>query len=190
MSNRNLLIAFSGLVFAFGALLLVTQEITIVLDGAWAAWVQAIGSVAAILVAIWIAHREHRRATDLFINQQAAQDREERRKARSLAIALFPELLEMKRKLDPRVVEFMLTGHVSVEVPPVLVESLGHLYLLKNAGDEIQQFLAMVRQLHRIIDEARGKPGRPAGIDEYLESTNVALNRAMKLLATIHDTRV
>ncbi len=67
--------------------------------GVSVAWIQAIGSIIAILVAIWIGHRNHKHSVRVFEKSRCRDDADRRMKAHSLALAIFPELMELKAKV-------------------------------------------------------------------------------------------
>ncbi len=130
-------------------------------EGEITARVQAVGSVGAVLLAILVGWWQFRQSHRLTKEQRDSEDRDRILKTRSLALALYPELLEMKaiiqRAKDPH-------GSISVGtlgVHPVLIESVHRLYLLDDAGHAIQNFLAASRQFERMVED----PPRPAADD-------------------------
>ncbi|RIJ02182.1 hypothetical protein DXK93_18540 [Achromobacter sp. K91] len=54
-------------------------------SGEWASWVQAIGSIGAILIAVWVSHRDNRNAVD---RAALAEQEEGRRAPEALATEL------------------------------------------------------------------------------------------------------
>ncbi len=113
------------------------------------AGVQAVGSVGAVLLAILVGWWQFRQSHGLAKAQRESEDRDRKLEARSLALALYPELLEMEEKIqDAR----GPSGTINIRdmgVPPVLIQSVHRLYLLGEAGHEIQNFLAALRQFDR-----------------------------------------
>ena len=59
----------------------------------WAAWMQAVGSVVAILAAVAIAWWQHHEAT-------SARERDGMARARSLALAILPSMAEYKKRVS------------------------------------------------------------------------------------------
>ena len=107
-----------------------------------AAWVQAIGSIIAIAVAIRVPYSLHRKARN-------DAETERRLKARSLSLRLLPILLilepSVKRAMRAATEGFFDPAAVSVEVPESLKSSTDTVYLLGNeAGPAVQQLLAFL----------------------------------------------
>lgn len=151
------------------------------------AWVQAVGSVVAIFTAIWISWRQSCQAQKLADGQRERDDRERRLLARSLALAINPELWEMKAKL-------MRAGAseqpIVIDIPPVLVDSVDRLYLLEGAGEEVQQFLALSRQYNRMLSEITGVPHSPQQTEDCIHQLKIAeeiLDSALTQITPIHD---
>jgi hypothetical protein len=153
----------------------------------WPAWVQAIGSVLAILAAVEISRRQFRHAERLTRSQWDREERVRSIRARSLALAIYPELWEMKAKIA-RAGTFDPLQCISI--PPVLIESVDRLYLLDAAGGDIQQFLAFVRQYNRMAEEVIGMPHGEKQIESLTHHLNVAdtaLAQALEKIVPIHD---
>ncbi|HYM86687.1 MAG TPA: hypothetical protein VET30_08090, partial [Pseudoxanthomonas sp.] len=70
---------------------------------ATAAWVQAIGSIAAIGVAIWLGERQHTRTLDVIKNQQDREARDQQRKLQNNAIWMASALHDAKIRAEQRV---------------------------------------------------------------------------------------
>ena len=158
-----------------------------------AAWVQALGSVGAILVAIWIGHLAHGRAVQMFEETRRREKDDRRRKAHSLAVALYPELLELKPVLQRVIIANAPMREPPLGIPPVLTESVDRLYLLGDAGDAIQQCLATARQLERMLQEVRGRPKSDdtiQAIRRQIEVSAGALDEALKWVEPIHDNPI
>ena len=156
-----------------------------------AAWVQAIGSVLAIAAAVWIGNRAYRRSERILEETRRRDEAERHLKARSLAIALYPELLEMKEKI---IAARRRSGKFSpskLGIPPVLLQSIDRLYLLGEAGAAIQQFVATSRQFERLVEELRTTlalmMGRDTDLTPDLDDMENTLTKAMDLLRPIHD---
>jgi hypothetical protein len=153
----------------------------------WPAWVQALGSVIAILVAVEISRRQFRHSENLTRSQWDREERVRSLRARSLALAIYPELLEMKAKIA-RARGFDPLQRASI--PPVLIESVDRLYLLEEAGGEIQQFLAIVRQYNRMAEEIIGMPHTVEQIESlarHLDVADATLVRTLEMILPIHD---
>ena len=159
------------------------------------AWIQAIGSIIAILVAIWIGHRNHKHSVRVFEKSRCRDDADRRMKARSLALAIFPELMELKAKVAGAWHGEKVRFH-SLDISPVLIESVNRLYLLDEAGAEIQQLVATSRQLNRmvksIVDMKRTNTREEiteakAKLRSHLRAIGVALDQAIELIGSIHD---
>lgn len=91
MRSRIFLLPFTALVFAFGALLLVTEDVKIelVLHAHWAAWVQAIGTLLALLIAIWIPNHIHTKDIRTRIERE---DRDIENQRKRILSALYIEI--------------------------------------------------------------------------------------------------
>ncbi len=163
-------------------------------EGEITARVQAVGSVGAVLLAILVGWWQFRQSHRLTKEQRESDERDRILKARSLALALYPELLEMKAKIRRA---RGLYGDIRVEtlgLTPVLIESVHRLYLLDDAGHAIQNFLAAARQFERMVED----PPRPddaagevvdvnqvlAGHVDYMRDT---LDGAIELIDPIVD---
>lgn len=154
-----------------------------------AAWVQAIGSVLAIVAAVWIADRAYRRSERMFEQTRRRDEVERRLKARSLAIALYPELLDMQQTIQTARHASGEPKLRSLDIPHVLLQSIDRLYLLGDAGAAIQKFVATSRQFNRLVDEIRQHTGgdREADLAPDLEKVESTLTEAEELLSPIHD---
>ena len=120
------------------------------------AWVQAVGTVGAIVVAFWIGHSDRRR-----------DNADRRLKARSLALALYPEFMELTAKRE-KALKYLARGFhnhrvvqqydlmkkgAALKIPPVLSESVDRLYLLGDeVGPNMQQILAFSTQYNRMVN--------------------------------------
>lgn len=69
---------------------------------ATAAWVQAIGSIAAIGVAIWLGERQHTRMLKLTKNQQDRDERDQQRKLQNNAIWMASALQDARIRAEQR----------------------------------------------------------------------------------------
>jgi hypothetical protein len=161
---------------------------TIIDLGGWAPWVQAIGTIAAIVVVWIIARKDHRR-----------EIRENRLKARSLAIAIYPALLEMRDKFQSaRKPDGNIDLDQMLDIPMELFDSMNDLYLLEEAGAQIQQYRALSivfdrkmrvdKGIKEGIGELRG--GWPDALKAELDAMGIALNQAVDLTVKIRDTKV
>lgn len=96
----------------------------------WPAWIQAIGSLVAIGVAFYIFRIDHRR-----------QAREDRLKARSIAILLIAPLTEMLSRLALLQQSNKVVGRADIEIPTIVLSQIENFYLLEDAGEKIQQII-------------------------------------------------
>ncbi len=207
MFNPSLMIAL-GTVFGAVFVLVSAPWLGVLSkDGAWVGlggWAQAIGSVIAVLAAAYVPWR-------IAKERAAAAEQERRFKARSLAIALYPELTELKEKLRAATTALDLIGSdlplsvfdprtkLAVEIPPVITGCIFEFYLLREVGDEIQQVLAFVRQFNRMVAQwDNTKVPKKASVQEarqfmyetlepHLRQARERCNGAIKGLAPIHD---
>ena len=169
------------------------------IDWGWltAAWAQAIGSIIAILAAIYIGHRNHKHSERIFEKTVHREDIERRLKARSLAIALYPELVELDGRASGMWREKAVKLDI-LKIPPVLRESIERLYLLGEVGAPIQQAVAISRSFNRIVEDClatkaeREEKIRKASetLPDLLEALQRQLNEALKLIGPIHDSPV
>ena len=164
-------------------------------------WVQAWGTIIALLVAIFAAWLPHH-----FTARQAKRDREIM--AGSLAVGLFPELLELQIKIIA--IEKYLEcaaelppGHLiprlSLKLPPILHNSLDRLYLLgKPAGPTIQQMATVIMQYDRAFQKLlaviqySGNSDDPvsehfAYLKKHVGVAKKLLGEALEQIAPIHD---
>ncbi len=151
------------------------------------AWVQAIGSIVAIVAAVIIGHRNHRHSERVFEETRRRDDTDRRLKARSLAISLYVDLLEMRKKLSGVKASDGSIKWEPLGIPPVLNESVERLYLLGNAGLHIQNFLAATRSLNML---ASTKSRTLEGIKSFeilLGVMEKTLADAIRLIGPIHD---
>jgi hypothetical protein len=162
---------------------------------ALAAWVQALGSILALAVAIgvpaWQRHIEHR-------------DREAERKlrARSLAIVLYPEVAGAVARLNVavdrlHVAEKVKTGEyfdmagqneMFVGVPMVLRDAIEHLYLLDAVGDGLMQLMVTLDELYQSVSEAVGR-AHSGQVLFFVEEAPALARLAEPILAAAELTR-
>jgi hypothetical protein len=167
------------------------------------AWVQAIGAIIALAVAIYVPNSLHKK-------EVARADAERRLKARALAVAIFPELLEIQVKLDRALdiisnklvtdlgsrVQFHL-DQMKIETPPILRSSLDNLYLLGDAaGVPLMQLISVSEQYERLREKATigiipGVQLDPSDIKKalqpHLEVIGRLVGEAEQGLHPIHD---
>gem|GEM_PF-6707282 len=94
----------------------------------WAAWIQAIFSIAGIAIAIYVPWRIHQREREEKAHEQKLQ-------AHGIALLLKPELITLKGALERRLKSQEMTG--TILLPAGLKGSLDRLYLLGPAGGEL-----------------------------------------------------
>ena len=149
------------------------------------AGVQAVGSVGAVLLAIlvgwWQFHQSHR----LTKEQRESEDRDRKLKARSLALALYPELLEMKAKIQRAKGLYGVIRVETLGIPPVLIQSVHRLYLLDEAGRAIQNFLAASRQFERMVEDPPKPDAAAAG--EVVDVNQVLAGHVDYMRDTLDD---
>jgi hypothetical protein len=121
---------------------------------------QAVLTVLAITVAIWVPMWQDHLAT-------RRSQRDARLRARSFAMAIFPELIELQvaaktnfEKLDQRVAAgqtalTMETLHsMTFKLPPILATSIDHTYLLgERVAPMVQSIVAMVNDYERLLHQ-------------------------------------
>jgi hypothetical protein len=120
----------------------------------WAAWVQAIGSIAAIGIAIWIPIRIHRA-------DQNRVDAEKRLRARSFALALLPAVETVAAnvrhaawRLKSEDAHFELEKvSESLAIPAELEGRILEVHEMGAAGEKLQDALALLPRLRLLLDE-------------------------------------
>lgn len=163
------------------------------------AWVQAIGTILAVLVAVVIAAWEHWRTENRI-------RREQNLKARSLALALYLPLIEVRAKTFG--IEFFWSDFVGIlavgrqtqnllrgqiTLPEVLEKNVSNMYLLDEAGHDIQQMIAVIQQYNRMVQEAVQESienSRQLPVQALLDHVDVMKNcieRAIAAIGPIHD---
>lgn len=203
-----------GTVLALVLVFLIVTTVAAMPDPFWPAWIQAVGTILAIGVAIFVPWKQQRNRA-----QERADDR--RLRAHSLAIALYPELLELKPKIHRArgALEDVKGGwryfqslksdqepgsrtidRLSIAVPPVLLENTQDMYLLGlKAGPEVQQVLTFVNQYNRMVwelisqvdegwqpEEAEAR-AKTRGLETHLNAISARLDEAKEALEPIHD---
>ncbi len=153
--------------------------------GEIAAWVQAVGSVVAVLLAILVGWWQFHQSHGLAKAQRESEDRDRKLKARSLALALYPELLEMKAKIQRAKGLYGVIRVETLGIPPVLIQSVHRLYLLDEAGRAIQNFLAASRQFERMVEDPP-KPDAAAG-GEVVDVNQVLAGHVDYMRDTLDD---
>ena len=172
------------------------------------AWVQAIGSVFAVLIAVWVGNREHKRNLELWKASKNEKDADRRLQARSLAMAIYLPLLEVKAKVDGSIgfvretlplriasKNFNETRRAKVVLPAVLPSNVERLYLLGEAGHEVQQVIALINQLNSMIDTIEDSLNRShhtervslQPINQHLHATISQIDAAIASVRPIHD---
>ena len=175
-------------------------ELTRCTDTEWpwgenAAMVQAVGSVGAVLLAIFVGWWQFHQSHGLAKAQRESEDRDRKLKARSLALALYPELLEMKAKIQRAKGLYGVIRVETLGIPPVLIQSVHRLYLLDEAGRAIQNFLAASRQFERMVKDPPIPDAAAAGevvdVNQVLaglvDYMRVTLDGAIELIDPIVD---
>jgi hypothetical protein len=136
-----------------------------------AAWMQALGAVLTVGIAIWISRRDIRRV------QQA-----ERRRATGLAVLLHTEMVDLRHRITRAIASVTLTER-RVTLPESLGQHSADLYLLGRAGGFLLQMISTLRAHNRQVDEME----RLGEID--LELWN-GLERNLEMIASACDEAI
>jgi hypothetical protein len=143
----------------------VAQLRTLLQDQGLAAWVQAIGSIVAIVVAFWIAYSEGRQTKKREEARTASEEADRLRRAQALALMIMPELAALEGTLDrlwDRLWAHVDTDHLSfqaVTVPKTILEVADQLYLLGGAGGSILQMIGTLNADAALITANRDVEG-------------------------------
>jgi hypothetical protein len=167
------------------------------------AWVQAIGAIIALVVAICVPNSLHRK-------EVARANTERRLRTRALAVAIYPDLLEIEAKLE-RVLGIITTqlvtgmgsqvqiqlNQMKIEIPSILRGSLDNLYMLgEPAGVTLMQLIAISEQYERMREKSTmgivpGAKLDPSDIKKNLQPHLDTMRRlaaeAEQALQPIHD---
>lgn len=128
-----------------------------------AAWVQAISAIIAIAVAIWVPARQA-------YNARVAADRERSLKAKSMATAIYPSLIELRHRMEavidgwakfsplvtPTHIQYTpgMAEPLTVELPPILESGVEEFYVLgEPAAPDVLFLLSLVRNYQRTFSE-------------------------------------
>jgi hypothetical protein len=151
------------------------------------AWIQAGAVIIALFIAIYVPVHIHRA-------ERTSDDKDRRLKKRSLALAIYPELIEMERRVAAHRTGGDAFGQL-FDVPEMIDRCVLELFLLEEAGADIQQILAGVRQFN-IQTEQQIHPGQQhveaqifiaKELVRYLKMIEANIITAKVLLAPIHD---
>jgi hypothetical protein len=123
-------------------------------SGEWAAWVQAVGSVLALGIAVAIPVLIHRA-------DKRRIEQERRIRARSYALALLPgieayasRVQQVKWKLrDEEPGDPLSDAADLLDLPPALEGKIIDIHELGSVGSPIQDALALVPRLQRLIND-------------------------------------
>jgi hypothetical protein len=177
-------------------------------DPTWIDYLQAISAPAAVLVAavaIWSTLK-------IEYDRQRIVNEEKRLRARSLALSIFPELLELQAKVSgSRSLlersarenfnnrQFNELKRLQLEVPPYLKRSTDQLWLLgENAASPILQAVSVSGQYDRMVEKwvedlNRGRQLEPgpekilARFASHLEVIEKLILEAKDNIGSIHD---
>jgi hypothetical protein len=161
-----------------------------------AAWLQAIGAIIAVAVAIWVPARQHSVA-------RADAEMERRLKARSLALRLLPSLLELAEHVKqatektkaislgmPGPVIVQLVSDATVDIPSELADEVDQLYLLgEKAGFPTQQLWAFLNQHGRELEKAHLTAFTTVDRSAIAE-TQTAIVDSLTRVGTLLDTSI
>lgn len=132
--------------------------------GVIAAWVQAVGTIAAFGGAIYFSSRDHRRSINIFAEERRREEGIRHLRAHSLAHALYPDLLEAKAKIGAceAVISrqraqrnFLgppqeITQNLEIEIPESLQSAGEMFYLLgTDTAPGVSQLLSLLHQHNR-----------------------------------------
>ena len=143
--------------------------------------------MVAVLLAIFVGWWQFSQSHGLAKAQRESEDRDRKLKARSLALALYPELLEMKAKIQRAKGLYGVIRVETLEIPPVLIDSVHRLYLLDDAGDAIQNFLAASRQFDRMVKDPPAVADINKALGGHVDYMRDTLDGAIELIDPIVD---
>lgn len=156
MSNKHASIAFASVGFAGGALLLVTQDWTVSLDGNVAAWVQAIGTLIALCIAIAVPWHIHSR-------EAAARKSEIYSQGKAVATVVRPCLIKMRIQLEQRLIETKKNLEQPLPEKPIvpammpidniLLEQIDKFWMIGLVGDRILRLVSGLQSINNFIIE-------------------------------------
>lgn len=126
-----------------------------------AAWLQAVGVLFAIGVAIWVPLKQRR-------DERAEREAERLLKARAVVVLIAPELLELEAQVETVLSQFaaapptmmggafsFLLAQAGMSVPTMLERSIDRLYLLGDpAGSTLLQLVSVTAQYGRLYERA------------------------------------
>jgi hypothetical protein len=172
----------------------------------WPAWIQAVGSILAIGAGaffVWWQHYLERK------QERAERDLE----AGTLAVALYPEIHEVRAKLvairrvandfakRPMAENFnAVVPLLTLDIPPILEASLDRLHLLgSEAGASVQQLVAFAMQHNRMVERVEGMirrgereptlapPPSLAPFEGHISACERLASEALSRVAKLHD---
>lgn len=167
------------------------------------AWVQAVGSIVAIFVAIGV-------PTSLWRRDKHRAEVDRRLKARAMAHLLWPELLELKADVSGRLKDLNALritapsfhppdtkaeklAKIRVRLTPELERNVDAMYLFGEAlGTTLLQLVAILSQYSRLLARITetGKPIRPDLLRPLLMAAARLIDEAMESMASIHDVAI
>jgi hypothetical protein len=174
-----------------------------------AAWLQATGSIIAIWAAYAVGSRQARTQIAIF-----EQDRQERRAqeeqrgrihARAIAVAIYPEILELKPRLQrlrtfltglapPGIAIFMGSSsqmeHFRVRDMPSIERNYGVMHLLDpELGATVLQLVSVIGQINRLMDAPTQTHPlfNPSAVAQTVDIAIGAVDRILVDIQPIHD---
>ena len=115
-----------------------------------AAWVQAIGSILAIGVAIWVPSNIH-------LNETRRRENEIRLKGQAIALLIKPLLLVIDRQIErertPR-----RDGPIAIEVPKELLTLSKDFWQMGEAGGYVMQLIGTLQTHNRLVEDTISLP--------------------------------
>lgn len=178
------------------------------------AWVQAVGAIIGIAVAIFVPWWQHREI-------ESERKQEMRLRARSMAYAIFPsfavleitakrvlgkfEILEQTRgtnsptnfsifsdavKRTDEIINYISKITVSectIEIPPPLIKCIDNIYLLNKSGEHIQDLVSVIGTYNRMIKLAFSDG--PLNLEQAKSIKNLVDEISIKIQGCIKELR-
>jgi len=172
----------------------------------WQTLIAGVFALVAAAVGAWAAYRVGNA-------QMTAAEQRDRLQGRCLAVAIYPELLELevvhkraigmfadkvpkvRRELWPAAETVALIRDVQIDIPPVLFRTLDQLYLVGEAGPTLLQLISVLLQYNKLVETLPQRDLRDVhalALHEQILSGQLSvigrdIAKAKRLLAHIHD---
>jgi|SRR5665213_1611346 len=171
---------------------------------ALASWLQAIGAIVGLGVAIYVPWSQRR-------NEARVRADQDRVKARSVAIAISPDLVEVlvlwekasaiiqnETAQGPTYALEQLISDITIPLPETLVTYEKRLYWMgEPVGPDVQQLVSVIRQYNGLVETIHQQainytiPYDPKRVRQslagQLQAMRLCLNSIDKNLTAIHD---